>query len=111
VQSLGNLEDRVNEEPITQLFRLGAVEPKHFLTKLLLHALREVVEETEEILKADKLREIIRSHHHFSKKELKFLEQSVICTHGESKVLEPLEYLLDKGLHTSLIEILDRELN
>ena len=47
MQSFGNLENRMDEEAITQLFRLGAVESKHFLAKLLLHALREVVKQTE----------------------------------------------------------------
>ena len=46
VESLGHLEDGMNQEAITKFFRRCAVETKHLLTKLLLHVLREVVKES-----------------------------------------------------------------
>ena len=70
VQGLSDLEDRVDQEPIVKFLLLLAEEGYHFLTQLLLHRLREVVQKTQQIFKTDQLAKIIASHHDLNKQKL-----------------------------------------
>ena len=49
----------MDQEAVIQLFLVRAVESKHFLAQLLLHVLREVIEESKKILEADQLRKVV----------------------------------------------------
>lgn len=55
VQSFSDLENRVNQETITQHILLRAVKTKHFFAKLFFHSRREIVEKTEQIFESDQL--------------------------------------------------------
>ena len=65
VKRLCHLKDRMDEECIVQFVWARAIEAQHLLTQRLLHVSWEVVEQTQQVLKANEFTEVGRGHHDF----------------------------------------------
>ena len=70
MQCFSNLQDWIDKEAVIKFLFLLTEKGKHFFAKLLLHRLREVVKQTEQIFKTNQFTEIVTSHHYFYEQEL-----------------------------------------
>lgn len=55
MKRFGDLEDRMNEETVLELGMMFNEEIKHHLAQFILNRDREIVQETEQILKSNQL--------------------------------------------------------